>query len=129
YHEYLGVSKYLKEVNLTGTDLENVNSELSGDSVSISSTSLGFMGYKYADRLYLYIFDKGYNLHNQNPILRQNIELDVSSLNNDVYQLVAYNTFDGSIISSQLVDINSETTSITLPNFSKDIAIILKIVD
>ena len=130
YDEYQGIATYAKQLDLSGANQVIIYSEDEVmDNVQISSTSLGLMGYGYSDRLYLYVFDKSYTLANQSPPLRQNIELLLQGLDLGVYSFRTYNTFTGEELSSQLINITASSTSLTLPNFTKDIAIILEIVE
>ena len=125
YDEYLGVSRYLEKIDLTGNDQQALYSEQDGKNlIGINSISIGYMGYSYQDRLYLYVFDKGYKLGNQNTVSRSNIEIVVMGLETGVYALESYNTFTGELINTKEVSIDG-STSISLPEFSKDIALIL----
>lgn len=130
YHEFEGVARYLKELDLTGANQEIVYSEDNySDDVSIDSQLIGFMGYKYTNRLYLYIYDKTYNLNNQSVDTKEGIELNVSALDTGTYLFKAYDTFTGDLIDSFTLDVNQETMRISLPSFNQDIAILIEAVE
>ncbi len=130
YDSYFGVATYASKLNLSGTDQKIVYSEDNNyNSLSIDSIAIGYMGYQYNDRLYLYIFDKSFTLNNQSVGLKQNKTLIVNDLNSGNYQLEFYDTFTGNLIASSEVHITESTTNISLPNFNQDIAMILKVIE
>lgn len=129
YDAFKGVSTYLSQIDLTGPNQEIVYSQdYIADDVQLDSNVLGYMGYKYTDRLYLYIYDKTYNLDNQVVGQKQNIHLNVSDLTTATYMFKAYDTLTGELIDSWSFEINQETVQLTLPNFSQDIAIIIEMI-
>ncbi len=128
YSEYSGIATYASYMDLTGTSFQVVaSSDADYNVLTTNSLSMGYIGYLVDNRVYLYIYDKSYNLDNQDVSLKTNQTITVPNLANGTYELKCFDTYDGSIyFTSQIQVINNQAT-ITLPNYYEDVAIIFQI--
>jgi len=128
YSSYQGLATFAKELDLTGDDQVKVNSEVDNyDLLNINSISTGYMGYQYQDRIYLYVYDKSYNLHNQTVAAKSALQLTAYNLLSGTYSLTCYDTITGEIIASSEIIVSQDNVNLSLPSFTRDIAVILEI--
>ncbi len=129
YHIYQGIATYASKLDLSGSDLSYLNSRTNNSHLTINNISLAYMGYLFNDRIYLYVYDQSYLLYSTNTRVFNSIEISEIALEQGYYKITYHNTSSGSVIKTDYISVTQENFTITLPNFNKDIAIIIEIID
>lgn len=120
YSNFKGAGLYASKLNLSGSDYKLIQNS----TATISSSSLGLLGYTFKNRVYGYVYDTAWTYYNQNMASKNNITVTVP-IDNGSYTLTIYDTLTGEVIKTISVNVENQKTTFTLPSFKTDIAFIL----
>ena len=128
YDLFTGIAIYTEQMNLQGADYRVVTSEDGDyDILTLSNNNVGYMGYLFNNRTYLYIYDEDFDIDNQNLSVKAGVEFTFSAFELGTYQLRAFDTITGEVIYSEEIPVNiSGEFSLEIPSFEEDIAIIFE---
>ena len=120
YYQFAGAGKYAKLMDLTGEDYTVLRTL---DGVS-KDNRVGLLGYKFDDRIYGYIYDVNWKYNNATGEL-EGVYVSIPFTNGN-YELTIYNATNGREISKSVLQVTDGMAKINLPNFTSDIAFIIK---
>ena len=120
YYQFKGAGAYAKMMDLTGSDYTQLRT-LSGVE---KPSSVGLIGYKFNDRIYGYVYDVEWRYNNPTEEL-QNITISIP-FTDGTYKLSFINAITGNIISEENITVSNGKVTVTLPNFTSDIAFIIR---
>lgn len=120
YYQFKGAGSYAKLLDLTGSDYTQLRT-LEGVS---KSSGVGLLGYRFDNSIYGYVYDTAWKYNNQTGEL-SNITVAIP-FTNGTYTLTFYNALTGEVISETTIPVSNGKVNITLPDFTNDIAFIIK---
>ena len=121
YYQFEGAGKYAKLMDLTGEDYSQLRLL---NNVTLSSSSLGILGYKFNNRIYGYVYDLNWGYWaNPSPQTNRSVTMEFTNGN---YQLTIYHATTGEVLETKSVNVENNLINVILPTFTGDIAFIIK---
>ncbi len=128
YYEYQGIATYSSYMDLSGIDMQVVaDTDQDYDLLEVSGLESGYIGYVFQNRAYLYIYDITYCLDNQDVPVRSGHTIAIPNIQNGSYTYSCFNTYTGETTSSETIEVSGNEITLTIPDYQRDIAIILEI--
>ena len=118
YNFYFAPGKFASLMDLSG----NMSLAYNNSNISNSSSSVQTIGYLFANKAYLYTFEKNYSLNNSSRQFSSTITL--SNMENGNYKIEYFDTCSGQIISTTYISSSNNSLQFSQDG-TNDIALII----
>ncbi len=125
YSVYQAAARFAKQMDLQGSQyllLQSMNAAYA--TLSVSSSQVGYLGYCVDDRVYLYLFDTTYTVHNPHVSMKSNLTLSLPCLPYGQYHIEWVSTTTGlTLFTDQVVYQSGPSLQVNIPAMSSDFAL------
>ncbi|MFA6595671.1 MAG: hypothetical protein WCT00_05095, partial [Bacilli bacterium] len=123
YYLYQGAATFASKMNLSGSDYTQLT-ELSG--VNINKANIRYLGYRFNNRVYGYLYDGSWTHRNfQNILTKDGLIMEIP-FTNGIYTITYFDPLNGNIIEQNELTVNSGKVEFITPSFQYDMAFIIE---
>jgi len=123
YYLYQGAATFASHMNLSGSDYSQLT-KVSG--VTVNRTNVRYLGYRFDNRIYGYLYDGSWTHRNYDNILTKNGVIMEIPFASGTYTLTYYDPLNGNVIAQSELSVNNNKAILTVPGFQYDIAFIVE---